>query len=55
MMQRLQCKVNYSMHQQFYCHKKISDINTTRLFSKFKILLPRVTLDTGTKDNTISK
>jgi len=38
MMQRLRCKVNYSMHQQFYYHKKFSDINTTRLFSKFKII-----------------
>ena len=48
MMQRLlRCKVNYSMHQQFYYHKKIfSDINTTRLFSKFKII---ATCDTRTR------
>ena len=26
------------MRRQFYCNKKFSDINTTRLFSKFKII-----------------
>jgi len=53
-MQRLQCKVNYSMHQQFYYHKKFSDnsLNTTRLFSKFKIIAT-LTLEPDAKDNTI--
>ena len=53
-MQRLQCKVNYSMHQQFYYHKNfLTSILHVRLASlKW---LPRVTLEPDAKDNTISQ
>jgi len=54
-MQRLQSKISYSMHQQFYYHKKFSDINTTRLFSKFKIIATCDTIEPDAKDNTISQ